>query len=538
MAADTRSVANLSRPLFEKKRQSGTKLLTIHLLDFYKKCFPLYKYDASMKPQRILTEVPENCFEFFNNGHDLPNGDYIIKKDDIIISPEGTEYLIEELIGKGTFGQVVKCKNRANNERVAIKVLKNKRTYRNQGSVEIKILHILNTMDDMNDNHIVQMHDYFVFREHLCIVFELLSYSLYDLIAKNNFTGLSLNLSRLLISQILESLILTKQAGLIHCDLKPENILLCSQKSTSLKVIDFGSACFDGHTVYTYIQSRYYRSPEVIMGLQYSTAIDIWSLGCICVELFRGIPLFPGNCEYNQLRLIINLLGLPPKDMIEQSRHGHKYFAPVYENSGEYSYRFKAKHEFEAEQGVFVPDINFEEDLTCLDDLIRFQNTKNDKLETKECFVDFLKGILHIDPRRRWTPNMGRQHPFISRKKYEGPFVPKREESPMYSSHSIDERDENSDSSSVSRRNKSDEMYEKMGSCPSQLLRDPPDNIFNKFAKKGIPPEKMHEMFNNKSYRPPILSLEVDYFKGFNFNSLDSISEGFKDMIYNQRKYS
>jgi dual specificity protein kinase YAK1 len=124
--------------------------------------------------------------------------------------------MIEELIGKGTFGQVIKCKNLSNNEQVAIKVLKNKRTYRNQGSVEIKILHILNTLDDMNDNNIVTMHDYFVFREHLCIVFELLSYSLYDLIAKSNFTGLSLNLSRLLISQIIESLVLTKQAGLIH----------------------------------------------------------------------------------------------------------------------------------------------------------------------------------------------------------------------------------------------------------------------------------------------------------------------------------
>lgn len=140
----------------------------------------------------------------------------LLNKDDVLISPEGSNYLIEKLIGKGTFGQVVKCKNKKNNEQVAIKVLKNKRTYRNQGSVEIKILHILNTMDDMNDSNIVQMIDYFVFREHLCIVFELLSYSLYDVIAKGNFTGVSLNLSRLLISQILESLVLTTKAKLIH----------------------------------------------------------------------------------------------------------------------------------------------------------------------------------------------------------------------------------------------------------------------------------------------------------------------------------
>lgn len=200
------------------------------------------------------------------------------------------------------------------------------------------------------------------------------------------------------------------------------------------------------------------------MGLQYNTAIDIWSLGCICVELFRGIPLFPGNCEYNQLRLIINLLGLPPKSMIEQGRHSHKYFAPVYDEQGNYSYRFKEKQEFEMEQGVYLPELGFQEELTCLDDLVGFQNSKNDKLETKQCFVDFIKGILMLDPRQRWTPSMSTQHPFISRKKYEGPFLPKREPSPMISQHSIEDREENSDSSSVSRKNKSDEMYEKLGS--------------------------------------------------------------------------
>jgi len=393
-------------------------------------------------------------------------------------------------------------------------------------------------MDDMNDNHIVQMHDYFVYRDHLCIVFELLSYSLYDLIAKNNFTGLSLNLSRLLISQILESLVLTRKAGLIHCDLKPENILLCSQKSTSLKVIDYGSACFDGYTVYTYIQSRYYRSPEVIMGLQYTTSIDIWSLGCIWVELFRGIPLFPGNCEYNQLRLIIELLGLPPKEMIEMSRNKDKYFAPVYEKSGEYTYRFKTHEEFEIEQGVPVPFLNFQETLTWLEDLVEFQNTKNDKQDTKECFVDFLKGILKIDPRDRWTASMSCQHPFISRKKYEGPFQPKREETkqPVVNTQTTvdDGEDNNSDSSSVSRKNKSDEMYDKLGSWPSQILRDPKDNIFQRFGKKDISSEKQKQILTNRSYRPPILSLEIDYFKGFNLNSLDTIFEGFKSKFYSE----
>jgi serine/threonine protein kinase len=83
-----------------------------------------------------------------------------------------------------------------------------------------------------------------------------------------------------------------------------------SLQSPRIKVIDFGSACHEYSTVYTYIQSRFYRSPEVLLGLPYSTAIDMWSLGCIAVELFLGLPLFPGTSEYNQLSRIIDTLGL------------------------------------------------------------------------------------------------------------------------------------------------------------------------------------------------------------------------------------
>jgi dual specificity tyrosine-phosphorylation-regulated kinase 2/3/4 len=80
----------------------------------------------------------------------------------------------------------------------------------------------------------------------------------------------------------------------------------------ALQVIDFGSSCFRNQCVYTYIQSRFYRSPEVILGLKYSTEIDMWSLGCILCELATGKALFPGENEHNQLLLFMELLGHPP----------------------------------------------------------------------------------------------------------------------------------------------------------------------------------------------------------------------------------
>jgi dual specificity protein kinase YAK1 len=108
------------------------------------------------------------------------------------------------------------------------------------------------------------MQDYFVFKDFLCIVFECLSKSLYDVILPTE-KGLPLDMVRDYLRQILEALITFKESELIHCDLKPENIMVDEDLKT-LKLIDFGSAAFNGHQVYTYIQSRYYRAPEVLMG--------------------------------------------------------------------------------------------------------------------------------------------------------------------------------------------------------------------------------------------------------------------------------
>jgi dual specificity tyrosine-phosphorylation-regulated kinase 2/3/4 len=92
-----------------------------------------------------------------------------------------------------------------------------------------------------------------------------------------------------------------KEKDVIHCDLKPENILLKDPQKSGIKMIDFGSSCFQGERVYTYIQSRFYRAPEIILGVPYNPAIDMWSFGCIMVEFALGYPLFPGDDETEQL---------------------------------------------------------------------------------------------------------------------------------------------------------------------------------------------------------------------------------------------
>lgn len=111
------------------------------------------------------------------------------------------------------------------------------------------------------------------------------------------------------------------QHSLIHCDLKPENILLMQPSRSAIKVIDFGSSCFVSERMYTYVQSRFYRSPEVIMGLPYGCEIDMWSFGCILAELYMGYPLFPGVSARLQpqrtrspwLELCVAMLSLLPQ---------------------------------------------------------------------------------------------------------------------------------------------------------------------------------------------------------------------------------
>lgn len=183
-----------------------------------------------------------------------------------------------------------------------------------------------NQFDPEDQHHILRLMDTFIHHKHLCLVFELLSVNLYELIKQNQFRGLSTNLVRVFTAQILDAMTVLNEARIIHCDLKPENILLkkyvhedhvvhythqsmLSLESPTIKVIDFGSACHEAQTMYTYIQSRFYRSPEVLVGLPYTSAIDMWSLGCIATELFLGLPLFPGSSEYNQVSRIVEMLG-------------------------------------------------------------------------------------------------------------------------------------------------------------------------------------------------------------------------------------
>lgn len=187
-------------------------------------------------------------------------GDYQLVQHEVLCSMKNT-YEVLDFLGRGTFGQVVKCWKRGTNEIVAIKILKNHPSYARQGQIEVSILARLST-ENADEYNFVRAYECFQHRNHTCLVFEMLEQNLYDFLKQNKFSPLPLKVIRPILQQVATALKKLKSLGLIHADLKPENIMLVDpvRQPYRVKVIDFGSASHVSKTVCsTYLQSRYYR---------------------------------------------------------------------------------------------------------------------------------------------------------------------------------------------------------------------------------------------------------------------------------------
>ncbi|XP_058748206.1 uncharacterized protein LOC131621021 [Vicia villosa] len=304
-------------------------------------------------------------------------------------------YYVTEYLGSAAFSRVVQAHDLQTGVDVCLKIIKNDKDFFDQSLDEIKLLKLVNKHDPADKHHILRLYDYFYHQEHLFIVTELLRANLYEFQKFNQESGgeayFTLHRLQLITRQCLEALQYLHNLGIVHCDLKPENVLVKSYKKCEIKIIDLGSSCFKTDNLCLYVQSRSYRAPEVMLGLQYDEKIDIWSLGCILAELCSGEVLFPNDAVVMILARMIGLFGPFDMEMLVKGQETHKYFTK------EYDIYFMNEETDQLE--YLIPEE------TSLEQHLRITDTM---------FLDFVGYLLNTNPKRRPTARQALKHPWLS----------------------------------------------------------------------------------------------------------------------------
>merc|ERR1719375_1495506 len=270
-------------------------------------------------PLRVVFERDRTGFE--------ESKEFPIQQGSIIAA----RYQVLNYLGSAAFSRAVHCLDLQRNEMVCMKIIKNEKDFVDQSLDEIKLLKLIGAnCKDIDQKHCVRLIDYFYHKEHLIIVTELLRENLYEFSKWNREHGeapyFTLGRLQVVSRQLLIALEYIHSLWLIHSDLKPENILIQSYSRCLVKLIGFGSSCFVDDHLSSYVQSRSYRAPEVLLGCPYGQKIDIWSLGCVIAELWTGYVLFQNDSVQSLLARIAGIVGPFPASMLAVGRFVPQYF--------------------------------------------------------------------------------------------------------------------------------------------------------------------------------------------------------------------
>lgn len=243
---------------------------------------------------------------------------------------------------------------------------------------------------------------------HVCISFEILGLSLFDFLKENNYNPYPVEQVRHISHQLCYAVKFLHDHNLSHTDLKPENILFVNSdyttyydedlkqevrmvKNTDIRLIDFGSATFDYEHHSSIITTRHYRAPEVILGLGWDESCDVWSIGCILFELFKGDALFQTHRDVEHLAMMRRILGPFPKNMIKRTKC--KYF---------YNGKF-----------IWDPDAAYARYVKRHCKYL-FNYVDNDDKDGQQLF-DLISYMLKYDPEKRMTLRSSLRHKFFDR---------------------------------------------------------------------------------------------------------------------------
>ncbi|TFY81592.1 hypothetical protein EWM64_g2421 [Hericium alpestre] len=327
---------------------------------------------------------------------------------------DGGNYQVFSSLGKGMFANVVRARVLQGDpgeigREVAIKIIRSQESMHKAGLKEVQILDKLKQADPEDKKHIVRLERTFEHRGHLCLVFESLSMNLRDVVKRfGKDVGLNIRAVRAYAHQLFLALSLLKKCNVMHADIKPDNILVNEQK-TLIKLCDLGSASDASENEITpYLVSRFYRAPEIILGIPYDPALDIWSIGCTLYELYTGKILFPGRSNNQMLHLMMDLKGRFNSKMIKKAKFGDVYFDDM---GG-----FQSVEKDRVTGGDVMRTIHVAKPARDLRQRLMPSASvqlKDDERKLLMSFVDLLDKCLALDSARRITPKEALVHPFI-----------------------------------------------------------------------------------------------------------------------------
>jgi serine/threonine-protein kinase PRP4 len=353
------------------------------------------------------------------DAYDDPEGYYRVTVGEVMTagtSPTAARYLVTASVGRGVFSGVVRARSLppgadpaavdpAALPEVAIKIIRANDVMRKAGALESTILKKLAGADPAGRRHCVRLLSSFDYRGHLCLVFEALDADLREVAKKyGRGVGLSLAAVRAYGAQLLSALRHLAACGVLHADVKPDNILVSADRSRAV-LADFGSAMFAGDNEVTpYLVSRFYRAPEVILGLPYTHAMDVWALACVLLELFTGRVAFPGRTNNEMLALFQEMKGALPRRMVKKGA-------------------FAARH-FEGERGVFAragddaatgaPMRTLVDAPTVVAGVAARLAGMGGAPREVAALADVLDRMFALDPDRRASPGDCLRHPFFA----------------------------------------------------------------------------------------------------------------------------
>ncbi|KAH7552587.1 dual specificity protein kinase pom1 [Bipolaris maydis] len=385
--------------------------------------------DEDVEPEANVAAKGTVLDEKLLDNWDDPEGYYKLISNELV---DGGRYRVIKGLGRGVFANVAQAEEVGTDDGdaspriVAIKMIRRNDLMRRASQKEMDFLRKVNEADPQDKRHIIRLLGSFDHKGHLCIVFEHMSKNLRDLLKEEtNGHGLTLPAVRIYARQMFLGLQHLQNCQVIHLDLKPDNVLVSADKKT-IKLADFGTAVDKRDVIERteYLVSRFYRAPEIILGMDVGYPVDMWAVGCTVYELWTGKILFTGRSNNQMIKSFMDCLGWPSEKLLKKGLVNNvldnfelgpplKFISREVDQFNKFSIR-------KIEQQKKIPrDMK-----TRVHDAARNISNGGPTAAELNDLADLLSATLHMNVEKRLTPKEALAHKFFASKTSAPPKPP------------------------------------------------------------------------------------------------------------------